>query len=154
MAYNSKTLTGIGLEDAASWKLADGSLKTVGDKRARWRWLTARRSILYVFCSGAKLLYVGRAIGTLSKRFAGLQPPVLGSPNETLHRAILRLLKSGKEVRIQVLADVPSLYWGGFAIDLAASIEASLVAFLQPPWNKDPSRRLAAASRKRDVAGD
>ena len=35
MAHNRKTLIGIGLEDAASWKLTAGGLKTVGDKAVR-----------------------------------------------------------------------------------------------------------------------
>lgn len=72
MAHNRKTLIGIGLEDAASWKLTTSGLKTVGDKAARWRRLTARPDALYAFCSGDKVLYVGRSTTTLSKRFATL----------------------------------------------------------------------------------
>ena len=54
-----------------------------------------------------------------------------------LNGAIRKLLKAGKEVRILVWADLPPLTWGGLAVDLGAGIEASLIAFFRPPWNKD-----------------
>ena len=72
MAYNRKMLIGIGLEDAAFWKMAGRDLKTVGDKAARWRWLTARPGAHYALCSGDKVLHIGRSATTLSKRFAAL----------------------------------------------------------------------------------
>lgn len=67
MSHNRKTLIGIGLEDAASWTLDGGRLKAVGDKPARWRWLTARKGALYALSSGDKVLYIGRGATTLSK---------------------------------------------------------------------------------------
>lgn len=132
MAYNRKTLIGIGLEDAASWKLTTGGLKTVGDKAARWRWLTARPGALYALCSGDKVLYVGRSTTTLSKRFAALGD----AANTLLQQAIHKLLASSKEVRILVLADHPTISWGPFAIDFAAGLEESLIKAFRPPWNQ------------------
>ena len=132
MAHNRKTLIGIGLEDAASWKLTIGGLKTVGDKAARWRWLTARPGALFAFCSGDKVLYIGRSTTTLSKRFASLG----NAANTLLQQAIHKLLASSKEVRILVLADQPTLSWGPFTIDLAAGLEESLIKAFKPLWNK------------------
>ena len=132
MAHNRKTLIGIGLEDAASWKLTTGGLKTVGDKAVRWRWLTARLGALYTFCSGDKVLYIGRSTTTLSKRFATLG----NAADAPLHQAIRKLLVAGKEVRILVLADQPTISWGPFAIDLAAGLEESLIKAFRPAWNQ------------------
>lgn len=135
MAHNRKTLIGIGLEDAASWKQAGGCLKTVGDKAAQWRWLTARARALYAFCSGHKVLYIRRSTTTLSKRLA-----TLGSTTDApLPQSIRKLLVAGKEVRILVLADQPTISWGPFAIDLAAGLEESLIKAFRPAWNKSNS---------------
>lgn len=132
MAHNRKSLIGIGLKDAASWKLSAGGLKTMGDSAARWRWLTARPDALYAFCSGDKVLYIGRGAMTLSKRFAAFGD----SADATLCQSIRKLLMSGKEVRILVLADQPTISWGSFAIDLAAGLEGSLIKAFRPAWNK------------------
>lgn len=139
MAHNRKTLNGIGLENAASWKLTTGGLKTVGDKAARWRWLTARLGALYAFCSGDKVLYIGRSTTTLSNRFGALG----GAADAPLHQAIRKLLVAGKEVRILVLAGQPTISWGPFAIDLAAGLEESLIKAFRPPWNKSSRETIA-----------
>ena len=132
MAHNRKTLIGIGLEDAASWKLTIGGFKTVGDKAARWKWLTARPGALFAFCSGDKVLYIGRSTTTLSKRFAALGD----AANTLLSQAIHKLLASSKEVRILVLADQPTISWGPFVIDLASGLEESLIKAFRPSWNQ------------------
>lgn len=132
MAHNRKTLIGIGLEEAASWKLTTGGLKTLGDKAARWRWLTARPGALYALCSGDKVLHIERSATTLSKRFAALGD----AADASLHQAIRKILATGKEVSILVLADQPTISWGPFAINLAAGLEDSLIKAFRPPWNK------------------
>ena len=132
MSHNHKTLIGIGLEEAAFWKMAGRGLKTVGDKAARWRWLTARPGALYALCSGDKVLHIGRSATTLSKRFAALGD----AANASLHQAIRKILATGKEVRILVLTDHPTISWGPFAIDLAAGLEESLIKAFRPPWNQ------------------
>jgi hypothetical protein len=139
MGFNRKTLIGIGLEDAASWKLTTGGLKTAGDKAARWRWLTARPGALYALCSGDKVLHIGRSATTLSKRFAALAD----SADAPLYQAIRKLLVAGKEVRILVLAGQPTISWGPFAIDLAAGLEESLIKAFRPPWNKSSREAIA-----------
>lgn len=137
MAATSNTLLSLGMEEAAITEIVDGHLRINGAKGARWRWLTARRGALYAFCSEVKVLYLGREPATLSKRLARLVDAEAGSLDAMMNSSIHKLLRSGKKVRILVLAEPPSLTWGGFAVDLAAGIEASLIAFFQPPWNKN-----------------
>ena len=129
----------MGVEDAASWKMAGGGLKTKGDKAARWRWLTARPGALYAFCRGDKVLYIRRSAMTLSKRFAALAD----SADAPLHQAIRKLLSAGNEVRILVLTDHPTISWGPFAIDLAVGLEESLIKAFKPPWNNSSREALA-----------
>lgn len=131
MSHNRKILIGIGLEDAASWTLDGGRLKVVGDKPARWRWLTARPGALYAFSSRDKVLYIGRRATTLSKYLAEL-----ATATTTIPQAIRKLLSAGKEVRVLVLTDHPAISWGPFAIDLAAGLEESLIKSFKPPWNR------------------
>lgn len=132
MSHNHKMLIGIGLEEPAFWKMAGRGLKTVGDKAARWRWLTARPGALYALCSGDNVLHIGRSATTLSKRFAALGD----AANASLHQAIRKILATGKEVRILVLTDHPTISWGPFAIGLAAGLEESLIKAFRPPWNQ------------------
>lgn len=138
MSHNRKTLIGIGLEYAASWTLDGGRLKAVGDKPARWRWLTARTGALYAFSSGDKVLYIGRDATTLSKYLAEL-----ATATATISEAIRKFLSAGKEVRVLVLADHPTISWGPFAIDLAAGLEESLIKSFKPPWNRLPTENSA-----------
>ena len=137
LAATSKTLLSLGMEEGAITKVVDGDLRIHGAKSARWRWLTARRGVLYAFCSEAKVLYVSREPATLSKSLARLVDAALDAKAADLNGAIRKLLKAGKEVRILVWADLQPLTWGGLAVDLGAGIEASLIAFFRPPWNKD-----------------
>jgi hypothetical protein len=124
------------MEYCAAWVEVSGDLRIKTTRSARWRWLTARRGVLYAFCSGEKPLFIGKTIGTLSKRLADIKEAQGSSSPRKMHEAIRRLISSGKEVRILVLAkDVP-LSWGGFSLDLAAGIEKSLVSFFLPPWNR------------------
>lgn len=131
-----KTLLFIGMEDCAAWGEVSGDLRIDTTKSARWRWLTARRGVLYAFCSGEKTLFIGKTIGTLSKRLADIKAARGSTFTRKMHEAIRQLSSSGKEVRILVLANDVPLSWGGFSLDLAAGIEKSLVSFFLPPWNK------------------
>lgn len=142
MSYNRKMLIGIGLEDVATWKVAGHDLKAVGDKGARWRWISAKPGCLHAFCCGEKVLYIGRRDETLSRHFARLGNPSGGPTDKSIGEAIRKLLSAGKDVRILVLVDEPPLCWGPFAVSLAAGIEDSLIAALRPPWN-EPSKHNA-----------
>jgi len=135
MTATAKTLLCLGMEDGAAAKIVGNDLRIVGGKEARWRWLTARPGPLYAIHSEGKVLFIGRAFGTLSKRLASLQAPATGSHDEIIYRGIRKVLSIGKEVRIFVLPIEAPLSWCGFSVDLAAGIERSLVRFFEPPWN-------------------
>jgi hypothetical protein len=136
---NSKTLCCIGMEDGAVVQITNRRLRIVPNKRARWRWLTARPGALYAFTCGWKVLFIGRANGTLSNRLAKLNFPSDESNDEKILNSIGKLLSSKKEVRILVLSNDAHLSWGGFAVDLGAGLEKSLVTSFLPPWNQSRS---------------
>jgi hypothetical protein len=145
MTHDRKALITIGLEDAAAWIEAGDKLRTVGDKSARWRWLTAKPRALYAFCSGNKVLYIGRTTQTLSKRFLG---------NHICDSAIRKLLAQGKEVRILVMPGRSPLPWESFPVDLAAGLEAALVKAFAPPWNKSKDGLLATETQSSELAAE
>lgn len=129
-------LLAIGLEDAARWQIDGKKLKTVGDKKARWRHLCAVPNTLYAFCCGDEVLYIGKTTQTLAKRFVGYCDPGNGrATNYKCHKGIRELLSQDKEVRILVLPSDPSLKWNGIEINLAAGLEDSLVETFRPKWN-------------------
>lgn len=129
-------LLAIGLEDAARWQIDGKKLKTVGDKKARWRQLCAVPNTLYAFCSGDEVLYIGKTTQTLTKRFVGYCDPGNGrATNYKCHKGIRELLSRGKQVRILVLPSDPSLKWNGIEINLAAGLEDQLVKTFKPKWN-------------------
>ena len=136
MSYNRKMLIGIGLEDTAAWKADGHGFKAVRDKDARWRWISAKPGTLHAFCSGDKVLYIGRTDETLSRHFARLGDPSSGPADKRIFEAIRKLLSAGKDVRILVLAEEPPVSWGPFAVSLSAGIKESLIAAFRPPWNE------------------
>jgi hypothetical protein len=136
MPQEQKQLISIGFEDAARWKRARGVLKHVGHKPARWRWLTAKPNLLYAFCSEGRVLHIGRSAQTLSRRFAHFSGEKAPSPDQEFQKKIGKLLDSGKDVSILVLASDAPLYWGPFHVDLAAGLEKSLLDHFKPAWSK------------------
>ena len=129
-------LLAIDLEDAARWQIDGKKLKTVGDKKARWRHLCDVPNTLYAFCSGEEVLYIGKTTQTLKKRFVGYCDPGNGrATNYKCHKGIRELLSRGEEVRILVLPSDSSLKWNGIEINLAAGLEDHLVKTFKPKWN-------------------
>lgn len=129
-------LLAIGLEDAARWQIDGKKLKTVGDKKARWRNLCDVPNTLYAFNSGEEVLYIGKTTQTLKKRFVGYCDPGNGrATNYKCHKGIRELLSRGEEVRILVLPSDSSLKWNGIKTNLAAGLEDNLVKTFKPKWN-------------------
>lgn len=152
MTLDRKALIIIGLEDAASWKEADGKLRAVGDKAARWRWLTAQLGALYAFCSGNEVLYIGRTTQTLSKRFLRYQTGA--EAGQVRNKSIRKMLAQGKEVRILVMPGRSPLSWESFPVDLAAGLEAALVKSFAPLWNKSKGGGLATESESAELSNN
>ena len=94
------------------------------------------RNILYAFVMDGMVMYVGKTVGSLSKRMQGYRRPG-PSQSTNIHgnQQVRQALESGKRVEIYVLPDNGLLYYGGFHVNLAAGLEDSLVRDLRPPWN-------------------
>lgn len=120
----------MGFRRAAEWQAEHGSLKCIFHEHA-----TAQK-VLYAFVSDGTVLYIGKTVRALKQRMHGYRRPVATqSTNIKGNRLILELLASGRPVEVYALPDTGLLYYGGFHVNLAAGLEDSLVAALQPPWN-------------------
>lgn len=109
MALNRKNLIALGFEDAALWKQRKGQLVVVGHKSARWRWMSARADTLYAFCCNDRVLLIDRSSSTLSKCLRHFSDPDGAIKfHSKIEVSMSRLLASGKNVSILVLAEVPA----------------------------------------------
>lgn len=93
--------------------------------------------VLYAFVTSDVVLYVGKTTQPLRKRMYGYQNP--GSTQRTnirCHGLLVDLIRDGSSVEILVLPDDGSLQYRGHSISLAAGLEDSLIAKVNPPWNK------------------
>jgi hypothetical protein len=94
------------------------------------------RNILYAFVSGTEILYIGKTTQSLKKRMYGYQNPGNSQfTNIKGNKLISDILVSGDTVEIYALPDHGLLHFGDFHINLAAGLEDSLIAKLQPKWN-------------------
>ena len=93
-------------------------------------------NVLYAFVAGTEVLYVGKTTQQLKKRLYGYQNPgPTQYTNIKGNKLISEILVSGKDVEIFALPDHGLLHFGDFHINLAAGLEDSLIAKLQPKWN-------------------
>lgn len=93
--------------------------------------------VLYAFVTNDTVLYVGKTIQPLRKRMYGYQNPnPTQRTNIRCHGLLVDLICSGLSVDIHVLPDDASLQYRGHSISLAAGLEDSLIAKVNPPWNK------------------
>jgi hypothetical protein len=120
----------MGFRRAADWRVEAGSLECLFQEHA------TAQNVLYAFISEGAVLYIGKTVRTLKQRMHGYRRPVATqSTNIKGNRLILEALAAGRTVEVYALPDTGLLYYGGFHINLAAGLEDSLVAALQPPWN-------------------
>lgn len=120
----------MGFRRSASWRGERGSLECIFQEHA------AAQNVLYAFVSEGDVLYIGKTVRTLKQRMYGYRRPVATqSTNIKGNRLILEALAGGRTVEVYALPDTGLLYYGGFHVNLAAGLEDSLVAALQPPWN-------------------
>lgn len=94
------------------------------------------RNVLYAFVSGSEVLYVGKTTQSLKKRLYGYQNPSPTQKTNVKGNAFLKeILDFGGAVEIFALPDHGLLHFGDFHLNLAAGLEDSLIAKLQPKWN-------------------
>lgn len=105
---------------------------------------------LYAFVLDGEVKYVGKTTRTLAARMdnymrgpnepepgnkRGIPSPRARTTNARVGRAILDALNQGSMVEIYALPDIELHHYGDFHLNLAAGLEDSIIAVLQPEWN-------------------
>lgn len=120
----------IGFQFAGHWLLENERLQIV------LRMYGEQRNILYAFVCDGDVKYIGQSTQTLRKRMAGYaRPGPDSSTNIKNNHNIRELLDVGATVDVYVLPDNGLMHYGPYHLNLAAGLEASLIATLIPPWN-------------------
>lgn len=120
----------IGFRKVGEWKLAANEVMCELASDA------TSRNVLYAFESEGEVLYVGKTTQLLKDRMYGYQNP--GATQRTNIRNnenLRRHLGAGLNVSLFVLPDHGLLKYGGFRLNLAASLEDDIVFQLKPKWN-------------------
>ena len=128
----------IGFQPVGHWLL--GEHGPVPHLRA----LAESRNILYAFVTDGEVKYIGKTVQNLNARMLAYQRPCSSqSTNIRNNKNIQELLRMGKTVDIFGLPDNGLLHYGAFHINLAASLEDSLISVIRPEWN---GQRTATAT--------
>jgi hypothetical protein len=105
---------------------------------------------LYAFVMDGEVKYVGKTTRTLAARMEdymrgpnehprshkkSVPSPKAPSTNARVGRSILEALRQGSMVEIYALPDVELHHYGDFHLNLAAGLEDSIIAVLDPEWN-------------------
>ena len=135
-------LLDIGFQVAGDWYLEDGAL------RISFRQLAEQHNILYAFVCDGSVKYVGVSTQTLRKRMAGYRSPgPKSTTNIRNNRNIRDMLAQGAAVEVHALPDSGLMHYGPFHLNLAAGLEASIIATLRPEWNIVANRLMKEQSR-------
>jgi hypothetical protein len=127
----------IGFKPVGHWILANGEIAP--DLKE----MPTQRNILYAFVCEGEIQFIGKATQQLSITLLSYQRPnQVQSAKLRNSNNIRELLSLGKKVDILALPDNGLLHYGGFRINLAAGLEDSMIAKLQPHWNVLRSSRF------------
>ncbi len=120
----------IGFVTAGHWYLENDALKLQILRHS------SQSNVLYAVVSDGLVMYIGKTTKTLAKRMYGYQNPSQSQrTNVRNNRLIKELIKADSVVDLLVLPDNGLLHYGMFHLNLAAGLEDSLIATIQPPWN-------------------
>lgn len=123
-------LLAIGFRRVGQWRFVGERLTYDIDDHGRLR------NVLYAFVTGDQVRYVGKTIQALRTRLLGYCSPGAGqATNLRNHNNIRRLLSDGQAVTILALPDSGLLHYGQFHLNIAAALEDSLIAVIDPDWN-------------------
>ena len=123
-------LLDIGFELSGQWFLTEGRLDFALARNA------TRSKILYAFVTDGEVLYVGKTVRTLTVRMSNYRRPGKGQSTNIGNNSRIRvLLDAGEAVDILSLPDSGLMHYGKFHLNLAAGLEDSIIAMLEPPWN-------------------
>ncbi len=115
---------------AGNWSLVDGKLLLTIVVHGE------QRNVLYAFLEDGEIRYIGKSVRTLRQRLYGYwRPSSTQSTNVRINAKIVELLTANRSVDILVLPDSGLMHYGQFHLNLAAGLEDSLIAKIQPPWN-------------------
>lgn len=121
----------VGFEAGGEWILEGGVMKYRLSKYDK------ARKILYAFVADGQVFYIGKSVRSLAQRLNGyMKPGPTQSTNIKNHQNIRDVLRQGKEVKILVFAPAEDeIVYRGIPLNLAAGLEDSLIAEIQPLWN-------------------
>ena len=120
----------VGFKKVGCWKLVDDAPAYELDDTGRLR------NILYAFIAGDQVKYIGKTVQALATRMIGYRTPGAGQSTNIRNNAnIKQLLQAGQAVEIYALPDSGLLHYGQFHLNLAAGLEDSLIAIIDPDWN-------------------
>lgn len=120
----------IGFVQAGNWSLVDGKLVLTITVHGE------HRNVLYSFLEDGEIRYIGKSVRTLRQRMHGYwRPSSTQSTNVRVNGLIQQSLSAGRDVEILVLPDSGLMHYGQFHLNLAAGLEDSIIASIQPPWN-------------------
>ena len=124
-------LNNLGFAPAGAWTMEAGCLCLQLDTHQR------ESNILYAFVSGDAVLYIGKSVRQLGQRLYGYKRP--GSTQRTNlrnHDLLLDALAREAAIEILVLAPSERLMYRGWPVSVAAGLEDTMIARLNPPWNR------------------
>lgn len=122
---------------------------------------------LYAFVMDGEVKYVGKTTRTLAARMdnymrgpgepepghkRGIPSPRASSTNARIGRAIMDAMRQGSMVEIYALPDVELHHYGDFHLNLAAGLEDSIIAVLDPEWNGGMKTRRNETEAALDTA--
>jgi hypothetical protein len=113
-------------------------------------------NVLYAFAVGDEVAYVGKTVRGLHERMRDYATGITSAePDTTNHRnarKILEKLREGNKVHVYALEDWLPIQIGAFAFNLAAGLEDSIIAVINPPWNQGKKEVLMQADAERVFA--
>lgn len=126
-----KRIEHLGFVRCGSW-LLDGN----GELELKLDLVTDGKNVLYAFVGDGDVLYVGKTVQGLAKRFYGYKRPGATQTTNIRANALLIDRLGESSVDVYVWACDGLMTYAGFRVDLAAGLEDAIVHDLQPAWNK------------------
>jgi len=100
-------------------------------------------NILYAFVCEGNVCYVGKTVRPLKSRMYNYKNPGASQTTNIIVRKNINIsLNNGKKIDIYALPDSGLLSYGDFHLNLAASLEDSIIRILNPPWNGSDKNQL------------
>lgn len=128
-------LLDIGFHLAGEWGRRDTQADPLKFKPCRE---FTQMNTLYAFVVGEEIAYVGKTVRGLKTRMGDYERGNSAKPNTTNHRnwnKLLKKLQEPKQVFVYAMESLVPISVGTFELNVAAGLEDSIIAELNPPWN-------------------